>query len=122
MRQTSALRIGHEAVPLRLDHELPPAQRGEIIALARAAPRVLDVHGLRTRKSGQMLIIQLHLEPDDDLPLREAHRVALEAESRIRGHCPHSDIIIHQDPVSLGDEKDDLATDRPDNSAREART
>ena len=100
----SALHIGHEAMQLLLDHEVPPAQREEITALARGAPRVLGVHGLRTRKSGQLLIIQLHLELDDELPLREAHRTALDAETRIRARYPHSDIIIHQDPVSLVEE------------------
>lgn len=100
----SALRIAQEAVQLLLDHELPPTQRAAIIDLARGVPRVLGVHGLRTRKSGQLLVIQLHLELDDDLPLRESHRIALAAEARIRGRYPSSDIIIHQDPVSLGDE------------------
>jgi len=100
----SALRIGNDAVQLLLDRELPPEQRDEITALARGTEQVLGVHGLRTRKSGQLLIIQLHLELDDELTLREAHRVALEAEARIRTRYPDCDLIIHEDPVSLGDE------------------
>ena len=105
----SALGIGHEAVQLLLDHELPAAQREEIAALARATALVRGVHGLRTRRSGQSLIIQLHLELDDDLPLRESHQAALAAEARIRERYPDSDIIIHQDPASLGDEEDGAA-------------
>jgi ferrous-iron efflux pump FieF len=100
----SALRIGYDAVQLLLDRELPQAQREEIIALAGATPMVLGVHELRTRQSGQVLIIQLHLELSDDLPLIEAHHIALDAEQRIRARYPESDIIIHQDPASLGDE------------------
>ena len=99
----SAVHIAHEAVQLLLDHELPPAQRAEITALARGTPQVLGVHAVRTRKSGQMLIIQLHLELDENLPLRDGHRIALDAEGRIRGRYPHSDIIIHQDPVTRRD-------------------
>jgi ferrous-iron efflux pump FieF len=102
----SALRIGYDAVQLLLDRELPQAQREEIIALAGATPMVRGVHGLRTRQSGQLLIIQLHLELGDNLPLIDAHRIALDAEQRIRARYPESDIIIHQDPASLGDERD----------------
>lgn len=99
-----ALGIGRDAVQLLLDHELPRPQREEIIALARAAPLVRGVHGLRTRQSGQTLILQLHLELDDELTLRQAHQVVMDAEARIRTRYPESDILIHQDPVSLGDE------------------
>ncbi len=100
----SALKIAYDAMQLLLDRELPAAQREEIAALARNTPLVRGVHGLRTRKAGQLVIIQLHLELDDELTLRESHRAALEAEARIRDRYPDSDIIIHQDPVSLGDE------------------
>ena len=100
----SALKIAYDAMQLLLDRELPAAQRNEIAALARNTPLVRGVHGLRTRKAGQLVIIQLHLELDDELPLRESHRAALDVEARIRSRYPDSDIIIHQDPVSLGDE------------------
>jgi ferrous-iron efflux pump FieF len=66
---------------------------------------VLGVHGLRTRRSGQSRIIQLHLEIDDAMPLLAAHRIALDVEARIRDEHPDSDITIHQDPVSLGEER-----------------
>jgi ferrous-iron efflux pump FieF len=98
----SALRIGREAIDLLLDRELPDSQREEIIDLARSVPMVRGVHGLRSRQSGQVLGIQLHIELDDDLELIQAHRVAVVVEQRIRGRWPHSDIIIHQDPVSVG--------------------
>ncbi|MCK7575528.1 MAG: hypothetical protein MZV65_06340 [Chromatiales bacterium] len=67
-------------------------------------PGVRGAHELRTRQSGQSLIIQLHLELDDELPLRQSHQIALAVEARIRERYPDSDILIHQDPVSLGRE------------------
>jgi len=99
---TSALRIGREAVDLLLDRELPDSQRAEIIDLACSVPMVRNVHGLRSHRSGQVLGIQLHIELDDDLELLQAHRIAVAVEHRIRDRWPQSDIIIHQDPVSLG--------------------
>nr|WP_323697104.1 cation diffusion facilitator family transporter [Thiorhodovibrio litoralis] len=102
----SAVRIALDAVQLLMDRELPEPQRQQIVELVSAVPMVRGVHGLRTRQSGQSLIVQLHLELDDQLPLVAAHHIALEAEAKIREHYPDSDITIHQDPVSLGEEAD----------------
>lgn len=100
-----ALKIGYEAVQLLLDRELPAEERERILALARETPQVFGVHGVRTRRSGQTAMIQLHLSLDDRLTLAAAHRVAMQAEARIRADYPDADILIHQDPVSLGDER-----------------
>jgi ferrous-iron efflux pump FieF len=100
----SALRIGFDAVQLLMDRELPEEARHHIMDLAGSVPGVKGVHGLRTRQSGQSLIIQLHLELDDAMPLLAAHQVTLDVETRIRDEHPDSDITIHQDPVSLGEE------------------
>nr|WP_147431234.1 cation diffusion facilitator family transporter [Thiocapsa rosea] len=99
----SALRIGFDAVQLLMDRELPEDARGPILDLAASVPGVLGVHGLRTRRSGQSLIIQLHLALDDTMPLLAAHQVALDVEARICEMHPGADITIHQDPVSLGE-------------------
>jgi ferrous-iron efflux pump FieF len=83
---------------------LPAESREAILALAGAVEPVRGVHGLRTHRSGQTAVIQLHLELDDQLPLIEAHRAAMAVERRLRERYPDADIIIHQDPASLGDE------------------
>lgn len=41
-------------------------------------------HDLRTRQSGPTRFIQLHLEMEDTLPLREAHRLADQVEQALR--------------------------------------
>jgi ferrous-iron efflux pump FieF len=114
----SAVRIGREAVELLMDKELPEDQRRHIATLARTVPGVQGIHALRTRKSGQSLIIQLHLELDDQMPLAVAHDIALQAETAIRAHYPDSDITIHQDPASLGEESEDITDDDPLSSGR----
>jgi ferrous-iron efflux pump FieF len=50
-------------------------------------------------------MIQLHVELDDNLVLAQAHRICMEVEDKLREQFPSADIIIHQDPVSLGDER-----------------
>ncbi len=100
----SAYHIAWEAVQLLLDRELSAQEREEIESIAQSTPRVLGLHGLRTRQSGQTKVIQLHLELDDNLPLSDAHRISLAVDEGLRARFPAADITIHQDPKCLGDE------------------
>jgi ferrous-iron efflux pump FieF len=38
----------------------------------------------------------------DELPLIEAHLISLEVEAALLDLMPGADVIIHQDPASLG--------------------
>lgn len=96
----SAGTIAYDAGQHLMDRELTNEIQQTICDIALAHPQVLGVHDLRTRQSGQLKIIQLHLDLDDQLPLIAAHAVAKEVERRIAEALPGADIIIHQDPVS----------------------
>lgn len=98
----SAYQIARDAVNLLMDRELDPQVRGAILRAAAAVPGVLGVHGLRTRRSGPTPVIQLHLAVADELPLIEAHRISLAVEAALLDLMPGADVIIHQDPASLG--------------------
>jgi ferrous-iron efflux pump FieF len=97
----SAFQIGYEAVQQLMDRELPDAIKKQIVAIARRDPQVHGVHELRTRQSGQTMIVQLHLELDDHLPLIHAHAIADRVEKQICAAFPGSQVIVHQDPASL---------------------
>lgn len=94
-----AWHIGHEAFDQLIDRELPDAVREQVKQIARAEPLVRGLHDLRTRKSGMMEMIQLHLELDAGLTLGEAHAVTDRVELAIRQAFPLADVIIHQDPA-----------------------
>ena len=100
-----AWKIASEALQELLDRELPTSQREQIITAACAHPRVHGVHDLRTRVSGRMRFIQLHIELDDFLPLHQAHLIADQVEAAILAVMPGSDVVIHQDPLSINDER-----------------
>ena len=100
----SAYHIAWEASQLLLDRELSAQEREQIESIAQSTPRVIGLHGLRTRQSGQTKVIQLHLELDDDLSLADAHRISLAVDEALRARFPAADITIHQDPKGLGDE------------------
>jgi len=60
---------------------------------------VLGTHEMRTRQSGHTRFVQLHLELDENLPLKEAHMIADEVETEIKAFLPGAEVLIHQDPV-----------------------
>ena len=99
----SAWGIAQSAFHLLLDHELSDEQRHLITQLVLTQPQVIGMHDLRSRQSGHMQFIQLHLELQEDMLLLEAHGVAEALEHRIMAVFPYADVIIHLDPVSAAD-------------------
>ncbi len=97
----SACKISYEAAQMLMDRELPLEIREQIYRVARMPPQVKGVHDIRTRRSGQTLLIQLHLELDDQMPLLLAHGIAKAVEKEILRTWPDADVIIHQDPVEF---------------------
>lgn len=95
----SAKGIGVQAFHLLMDHELPDEQRTLIEKIARNHEAVRGVHDLRTRQSGQTVMIQLHIELDGNMPLLQAHAISDEVELAIGQQFTGADVIIHQDPV-----------------------
>jgi ferrous-iron efflux pump FieF len=97
----SACKIGYEAGQMLMDRELPADIREQILNIAQSPPQVKGVHDIRTRLSGRIIMIQLHLEMEDDIPLKRAHGIARAVEKEILRSWPGADVIIHQDPVDL---------------------
>lgn len=97
--------IAWRALHQLMDRELPEEARGRIREIALAHPDVCGLHDLRTRASGTHSFIQLHLEMDGDLTLVRAHEIADDVEARIRAAFPNADIIIHEDPEGIFEDR-----------------
>lgn len=97
----SAVKMVLEAVQSLLDRQLPQEELDNIRQVATSVDGVLGVHQLRTRMSGPIRFIQLHLELDDNMLLIQAHTISDEVERRLIEHYPNSDVLIHQDPFSV---------------------
>ncbi|WED21662.1 CDF family cation-efflux transporter FieF [Vibrio sp. JC009] len=97
----SAFKMIKEAIQSLLDRQLPESELETIRTHVVSVEGVLGVHQLRTRKSGPVRFIQLHLELDDHIPLIKAHKISDEVEDLLMEIFPHSDVQIHQDPVSV---------------------
>ncbi len=93
-----AISVFREAGVQLMDRELPEEARAQIIALAGDDPRVIDIHGLRTRAAGPYVHIQMHAALPAHLSLEEAHKILVAAERRVLEAFPAADILIHADP------------------------
>ncbi len=101
----SAWQIVRQSLHHLMDRELSDEDRERIISIVAGHPEVVNMHDLRTRRSGQDVFIQLHLELESSLSLKEAHRISDEVDSLIKAAFPNAEILIHEDP-------DDIAEDR----------
>jgi ferrous-iron efflux pump FieF len=95
----SAFHIGHDAFQQLMDRELPDDILERIQATAMSHPAVTGTHETRTRQAGYTRFVQLHLELDESLTLKEAHAIADEVEAEIKAFLPGAEVIIHQDPA-----------------------
>ena len=93
-----AVRVFRDSSSQLMDHELPDADRAEIISRMTADPLIKGVHQLRTRSSGPYIHIQMHAELEPELSLEQAHEAVVAAENRVLEAFPAADIIIHPDP------------------------
>ncbi|MBL8628956.1 MAG: cation diffusion facilitator family transporter [Rhodospirillaceae bacterium] len=97
----NAGKIAWSAISNLMDEEMPEDDRKKIIEIARQNTAVKNVHELRTRQSGGMAFIQMHIVLDKALTLMDAHRISDDVELALLAHYPKADIIIHQDPEGV---------------------
>ncbi|QFI39377.1 cation diffusion facilitator family transporter [Moritella marina ATCC 15381] len=103
----SAYEIGMESIQTLLDHELPAEDITKITAIVENTENVLGLHELRTRQSGYMRFIQFHIELDDHLTLIHAHAIADNVETNLLREFANTEVLIHQDPISIVKKKND---------------
>jgi ferrous-iron efflux pump FieF len=97
----NAWAIMRGALDMLMDRELPDEARQRIKEIALSHSEVIGLHDLRTRTSGRQTFIQVHLEMDGQMPLKEAHDVADAVEAELLRVFPAAEVIIHQDPHGI---------------------
>ena len=97
--------IGHDAVRVLMDHELPATTRQRIKDIVLAHPEVQGLHDLRTREAGGTRFIEMHVELHGEMRLREVHDVTDALEAELQAAFPDVEIIIHPEPAGLDDDR-----------------
>lgn len=101
----AAARIARRAVDHLMDRELPREDRDRIAAIVRADPEVVDLHDMRTRSAGGTRFIELHVEMDGSQTLWQAHTICDRVEAALSAAFPDSEVILHQEPAGLDDDR-----------------
>lgn len=97
MLAAGAVRIGKGAWDALMDRRADPEILRGIAAIAADWPGVHGFHDLKTRTAGSRVFVNLHIELDGDLPLREAHDIGAGLRRAILTAYPQADVIIHKD-------------------------
>ncbi|TAK92666.1 MAG: cation transporter [Aquabacterium sp.] len=93
--------FGWDALNDLMDRSVSEDQINEIRQVLTETPGVQGVHDLRTRKMGDMIMVDAHLEVDGDLSVRAGHDIASSARERVMKKLPVLDVMTHLDPVSV---------------------
>ncbi|HEV3469836.1 MAG TPA: cation diffusion facilitator family transporter [Pyrinomonadaceae bacterium] len=97
----SALSVGRDSVDVLMDRRLPPEideTVGRVVANF-LDEGVIDFHDLRTRRSGSIKFIDLHLSVRRDLTFEAAHDLSVRVLRALEREIPRSRVQIHTDPA-----------------------
>jgi divalent metal cation (Fe/Co/Zn/Cd) transporter len=69
-----------------------------IRATLLGTPGVSDVHDVRTRKMGDMIVVDAHIEVDANISVEAGHDIAVEARQRVLQRHRVLNLMTHVDP------------------------
>jgi len=101
----SAWKLARAAASELMDLEMDDESRHIISEIILAHHGVSGLHDLRTRRSGPDIFIDAHVEMSGHLSLQEAHYITELLEAALRRRFPNAQIILHQEPTGIDDEK-----------------
>jgi hypothetical protein len=107
--------FGWDALQDLSDRALDHGETEKLRMLLSSTPSVPDVHELRTRKMGDLAIVDAHILVDPLISVSEGHTIAELARSRLLTNTHILDALIHVDPEN--DEVNPLPGRMPTRSA-----
>lgn len=95
-----AYRITREAIMELIETSLPAKSETAILQIARGIQGVHNPHDLKTRKIGQNIAIELHIDVDHKLNVEQAHDITINLEKKLREvYGEDTFISIHTEPL-----------------------
>ena len=101
----NAYELALEAIAMITDKELSHEIRKNVEDIVLKSKGVHGLHDFRTRSLGDTYYFEMHLEIDGKLSLFKAHQIADDVENKILELYPHSQVLIHQDPYGLKEDR-----------------
>ncbi len=87
-----------EALRELIDTGLSAEEVARIRASIVAAPGVVGLHELRTRRMAHQVLVDAHIQVDGRISVSEGHRIAETARAHVLKDCPEVlDVLVHVD-------------------------
>ena len=82
-----------------MDRAASVEEHQKIEAIINATEGVRGCHDLRTRKMGDMLLVDVHIEVDANASVKVGHDIAFAAAKKVTDTMPVLNVMTHIDPV-----------------------
>ena len=99
--------FGWDALHDLMDRGLDEAEVQAIRDTLKSSPGVIGVHDVRTRKMGDMVVVDAHLEVDATLTVEAGHNIAVNARQAVMQRHRVLDLMTHVDPSQRPDRDHD---------------
>lgn len=90
--------FGWDALHDLMDRAADEKEVDAICKTLRDTPGVIGVHDIRTRKMGDMIVVDAHLEVDATMTVEAGHDIAVEARVRVLQRHRVLNLMTHIDP------------------------
>jgi cation diffusion facilitator family transporter len=90
--------FGWDALHDLMDRSIDDAEVAAIRATLEGTPGIQGVHDIRTRKMGDMIVVDAHIEVDAALSVEAGHDIAVEARNRVLQRHRVLHLMTHVDP------------------------
>jgi cation diffusion facilitator family transporter len=90
--------FGWDALHDLMDRAADDEETAAIRQTLRETPGVHGVHDIRTRKMGDMIVADVHLEVDSQLTVEAGHDIAVDARLRVMQRHRVLNLLVHIDP------------------------
>jgi cation diffusion facilitator family transporter len=92
-------KFGWEALHDLMDRAVSEEEHRQIEEIIQSTEGVRGFHDLRTRKMGDMILVDVHIEVDANTTVQVGHDIALKAANQIKKELPVLNVMTHIDPV-----------------------
>lgn len=82
-----------------MDRAVSEEEHRQIEEIIRSTEGVKGCHDLRTRKMGDLILVDVHIEVDGGATVKVGHDIAFEAAKRVTDQMPVLNVMTHIDPV-----------------------
>ena len=93
-----AYRLGRPAVEELLEVSLPYDEQEKIIAIVKGTQGVKAFHNLRTRRNGNLSVVDMHIKVDGNLSVNESHEITRAIERQLSDALSEVMTNIHVEP------------------------